>query len=320
MASKTTEHVTFVGGQPKQAPSKMRDFLNFLYDKSTGKVLGRTGKSWLQITVFYLIFYGVLAAFFAVLLVLFLQTLDTTQPKWVKEQGIIGNKPGMGFRPTPPDTGSSLIWVKTTSGQPTETTQKYIDSLNEYLLAYDANSATHSDGSNIDCTNRRPDEKTKVVCRYPLEKLGPCTKENNYGYKHGQPCVLLKLNKIFGWVPEPYNATDIANKNYPEDLQRYVEKQKITLKPDQLYYTCSGQDSVDKENIGPIRIHPESFSPNFFPYENRPNYLTPVAMVEFLNPQQGVVINVECKAWAKNIEHSRTDKLGQVNFELMVDR
>jgi hypothetical protein len=34
---------------------------------------------------------------------------------------------------------------------------------------------------------------------------GDCTLERNYGYKEGKPCILLKLNRIYGWKPEPYN-------------------------------------------------------------------------------------------------------------------
>lgn len=33
----------------------------------------------------------------------------------------------------------------------------------------------------------------------------------------------------------------------------------------------------------------------------------------------GVLINIECKAWAKNIYHDRHERRGSVHFELMVD-
>lgn len=33
----------------------------------------------------------------------------------------------------------------------------------------------------------------------------------------------------------------------------------------------------------------------------------------------GIIINVECKAWAKNIRHDRADRIGSVHFELMID-
>ena len=32
---------------------------------------------------------------------------------------------------------------------------------------------------------------------------GACTKEKNYGFDVGKPCILIKLNKIYGWKPEP---------------------------------------------------------------------------------------------------------------------
>jgi hypothetical protein len=33
-----------------------------------------------------------------------------------------------------------------------------------------------------------------------------------------------------------------------------------------------------------------------------------------------VLISVECKAWARNIEHDRDEKIGTVNFELMIEK
>ena len=53
---------------------------------------------------------------------------------------------------------------------------------------------------------------------------GNCTKENEYGFKQGKPCILLKLNRIIGWVPEeidakyppegiPWNIMDEIKKN-----------------------------------------------------------------------------------------------------------
>lgn len=33
----------------------------------------------------------------------------------------------------------------------------------------------------------------------------------------------------------------------------------------------------------------------------------------------GVLINIECKAWAHNIFHDRFERRGSVHFELMVD-
>lgn len=64
--------------------------------------------------MFYLIFYIALAGFFAGLLALFWQTLETEKPKYQLDESIIGTNPGLGFRPMPPEAhlGSTLVWYK----------------------------------------------------------------------------------------------------------------------------------------------------------------------------------------------------------------
>lgn len=47
-----------------------------------------------KILLFYVIFYAVLVGFFAALLAVFYQTLDTKTPKWQQESSLIGNNPG----------------------------------------------------------------------------------------------------------------------------------------------------------------------------------------------------------------------------------
>lgn len=43
------------------------------------------------------------------------------------------------------------------------------------------------------------------------------------------------------------------------------------------------------------------------------------AMVKFENPPRNKLVLVECRAYAQNIEHDITAKLGLVNFELLVE-
>ena len=80
------------------------------------------------------------------------------------------------------------------------------------------------------------------------------------------------------------------------------------------------QNPADKENIGPIRYAPSQvIKANYFPYTNQPGYLSPFVMVNFEQPARGVLINVECKAWAANIKHDRQDREGSVHFKLLID-
>ncbi len=46
--------------------------------------------------MFYVIYYILLAGYFAAMMFIFYQTLDDDKPKWMgKERGIIGENPGM---------------------------------------------------------------------------------------------------------------------------------------------------------------------------------------------------------------------------------
>ncbi|KAK6061076.1 hypothetical protein COOONC_01260 [Cooperia oncophora] len=72
-------------------------FSRFLYNKDRGTVLGRTAKSWCQITVFYIIFYTCLAAFWIACLAIFLNTLDPKVPRFYGKGTIIGINPGKSY-------------------------------------------------------------------------------------------------------------------------------------------------------------------------------------------------------------------------------
>jgi len=73
-------------------------FKYFLYNPDTGEFLSRTPLSWLKITVFYIIYYCFLAAFWLGCLNIFFLTLPDAQmgPKWTMDASIIGTNPGKG--------------------------------------------------------------------------------------------------------------------------------------------------------------------------------------------------------------------------------
>lgn len=138
-----------------------------------------------------------------------------------------------------------------------------------------------------------------------------CNRQNDYGYKLGNPCVLIKLNRIYGWNPEPFKQDA-----FPKDMP----KVNVSGGTDGIFITCEGENPADKENIGPLRFAPSQLiKSNYFPYTNQPGYLSPFVMVHFMQPARGVLINIECKAWAKNINHDRQDREGSVHFELLID-
>lgn len=112
--------------------------------------------------------------------------------------------------------------------------------------------------------------------------------------------------------------------------------------------SCEGETVSDKELIGPMSYWPiPGFPGYFFPFENSEGYLSPLVAIHFERPasewligifflnylmihyyllnlfylySESIVINVLCKAWAKNIIHKKNGiNGGSVHFELMMD-
>ncbi|XP_033226873.1 sodium/potassium-transporting ATPase subunit beta-2-like [Belonocnema kinseyi] len=309
-------------GNPYGKPPKMstgQTVRTFIYNPETGAFMGRTASSWGKIGLFYLIFYGVLAALVAICFWGFYQTVDPRTPTWQLERSLIGTNPGLGFRPLPPaeNVESTLIWYK---GTDPGNFRHWIKSLEQFLQQYKTPGTRPGLGANIaNCDYDQPPKRGQV-CNVDVMKFAPCNQENQFNYHKASPCVFLKLNKIYGWRPEFYNETNKLPEKMPESLKRYIrsipEKQRNTI-----WVSCEGENPADQENIGPIDIIPphQGFPGYYYPYENAEGYLSPLVAVHFRRPRTGILINVECKAWARNIIHSRNDKLGSVHFELMID-
>jgi len=299
--------------------STTESIVQFLWNPRTKEFCGRTGSSWLKILIFYIIFYLCLAAFWALMLLIFYQTIDQRVPKWQLGDSRIGSNPGLGFRPRPREENveSTLIWFK--QGHNEHNWKHWSDNLNKFLEPYEkANENSADRGAHIDqCDNDKgpTDEK---FCYFDIKKIdNNCTKGQDFGYKRGDPCVLIKLNRIYNWKPEPYTQDDLAtNQGIPDAVRSGYAHNSSRI----VYITCEGENAADKENIGPINYYPQhGIDFKYFPFTNQPGYLSPFVFIHFLKPTPGVLINIECKAWAKNIKHDRMDREGSVHFELLID-
>ena len=80
------------------------------------------------------------------------------------------------------------------------------------------------------------------------------------------------------------------------------------------------QNTADQDLIGPVEYFPKGgINMGNYPYLNQDGYLAPVVMARFTKPRVGALVQVWCKAWAKNIYHHKNDRAGSVKFELLVD-
>jgi sodium/potassium-transporting ATPase subunit beta len=130
----------------------------------------------------------------------------------------------------------------------------------------------------------------------------------------------LSHPQIYGWYPQFYDDVNDLPADMPTDLVDYIASLPIENRR-QIWVSCKGENPHDTETVGPIEYVPErGFPAYFYPFQNTPGYLSPLVAVKFARPALHRIINIECRAWAKNIIYAGgRDRTGSIHFELMID-
>lgn len=290
-----------------------------IYNPSSHEFLGRSAKSWGGILLFYAVFYSSLACMFGICMKVLLSTLNDNTPHFTLSSSLIGTNPGLGFRPMSPNVeDGSLIYYAADNATNVEA---WTTELDKFLAVYKNKTLLPDKGNNQQkCGYNMPPQKDKV-CEVSLANMGPCATEYKYQYHKAQPCVFIKLNKIFDWEPEFYNNKTDIPADMPHELKETIA-QRMKHELFTIWVTCDGEAPADKDNIGPVKLYPQDGFPGYYyPYRNKRDYLSPLIAIHFLNPKRHTLINVECRAWAKNIFYKRSlqNREGSVHFELMID-
>ncbi|KAL2719454.1 sodium/potassium-transporting ATPase subunit beta-2-like [Vespula squamosa] len=291
-----------------------------LYNPVEGTYCGHPPKKWAWTVVFYSCFFSVLALLFAICMKGLLATISNDKPKWILDSSIIGTNPGLGFRPISDNPDErSLIWY--TASNATEV-EKWTKILDKFLEEYIDSSLLPNGGRNQQICSYTQEPKDGNVCAVDVNNWGPCSPKQQYGFNNSAPCVFIKLNRIYGWVPEYYNDTKNLPSDMPLSLVNHIKKTNSSWL-NTVWVSCKGEDPYDNETIGELAYYPQNhgFPGFYYPYENVQGYLSPLVAVHFLRPARNTIINVECRAWAKNIKYStrKSEKKGAVHFELLVD-
>lgn len=285
----------------------------FLYDRNTGAIMGRTPMSWLLITVFYIIYYTLLAGFWMLCLTIFFQFVDDHQPRWQQDGSLIGSSPALGVRPGQDADmieSSMIIFNKDATKDEIAVPgrQGWIDRNNKFLEPYKT-----PKGKGVDCAGGEANTGEGEYCKFDLASLGECA-EANYGFDTNSPCLILKLNKIYGLVPDYYNS---SVDDMPDDLKTRID---AAQEKNQIWVSCKGENPADNEGVESFEYFPAhaGFSSSFFPYLNQEGYQSPLVAVKLHNVNVGQLLHIECRAWAGNINYNRRDRVGIVHFELLV--
>lgn len=124
------------------------------------------------------------------MLLVFLETLHSERPNWSHADSLLKMNPGLSFRPRIPfDKADSSIIIYNLNES--STYQSWVDDLNAFLQPYESNKSelAHCLRSSLRSDNCpfKPDLK---------QNENPCRREEHYGYGVGEPCFLVKLNRV----------------------------------------------------------------------------------------------------------------------------
>lgn len=299
------ETETFIHQRRLHQKSTWQNLKEFVWDPVDKKFLSRTCISWLEITIFYIIFYAFLVGFWATCLAGFVLTLNDEAPRYYGKGSIIGINPGMGYQPwLKEDPASTLIYINKADSK---SYAKYVKRLNEFV---------DKRFSNISMTRKCVGDdnnaqlEEQMSCRFDTDEVwgSKCNAANDWGFAEGKPCILLSLNRLIGWQPMAYPLN-----SEPEAIRgRY--------QPGDVAIDCRGANPADREHIGDRSYMPESgLQGKYFPYRVMANYHQPMALVKFNDPPVNTLVQVECLAYAYNIIHDAFDRQGLIHFELLID-
>lgn len=308
----------------------MEAFKRMLYNKDTGEVLTRTPLSWLKITIFYLIYYSFLAGFWIACLFIFFCTLPEPEngPRWQQDSSLIGMNPGVGLRPRSNDKNidSNMFMLKAgaTNVYPQEPhgegdlNADYAIRLQEYLAEYNM-------------TNKKMGSTPRGK-PYPVfdveTQLDECS-TFPYGYVGDKvsPCILLKLNTIWGWKPQAINCSWPREK-CPDTLKAHLASDNgvKAVTEDNIWFDCNGRQAADKEALSGngLQYFPPSRSIpiNAFPYvgTSRGVFHSPLVALKVTPGDKyiGQLIHIECRAYFRGVDHSTKYKTGLVQFEVLI--
>lgn len=292
-------------------------FAEFVYNKERGEVFGRTGTSWAKIGIFYVFYYIGLAGFFVALLSIFLYSFtDDKAPVLTGAYSVLPPLPGMGYQPMVIAERKLLTYDLRHGKKENETRQDYKEAMDKFLTTgskHDrvATSLKAVNYYNPDASLYRSEAECTAGATEITRETKPCMfnassipglLENcpmgDYGYDAGTPCVAVKMNRIFEFMPEVDGGGD------------------------DILIECKGQYTADEDNAGPITFWPSKGSQgvikkHFFPFLGQPNYMSPLVFIKFEEIQTNVLVQVMCRPTnLLNVKTDGKELQGKIHFEV----
>ncbi|XP_056114513.1 protein ATP1B4 isoform X1 [Rhinichthys klamathensis goyatoka] len=295
------DDLNFEKWKPKPKPKrtlheKIDDLKTYLWNAETKEFMGRSGKSWSLILLFYSALYIFLAAMFAGCMCCLMWSISPYAPTYNDRV----MPPGLTMSPHVEHVAHGFDIAFNASDQ--KSWKKYAKALEAHLKPYDDKV---QERRNIPCEGNTyfmqddlEESAERKACQFKRSMLGECsgTHDKDFGYSKGKPCIIVKMNRILGYLPGQGTPVNV---------------------------TC-GVKKGSTEVLGDVEFFPNNvFNLRYYPYYGKlrhVNYSSPLVAVRFSGVQSETQLHVQCKLNGKGIiNDSATDRfLGSVSFTLQV--
>ncbi|KAG9478508.1 protein ATP1B4 [Eleutherodactylus coqui] len=269
----------------------IQDLKLFIWNPEKKEVLGRNGKSWALILLFYLLFYAFLTGMFALCIYGLLLTISPYVPTY-RDRVF---PPGVTVRPL----AMGLHYTFTSSDK--ATWSPYTEGLHTFLEAYNDDKQI---ATNVECTpgqyflQEGEEHEERKACQFRRSMLKNCSgiEDPSFGFSHGKPCLLLKMNRILGFK---------AGSGTPITVSCETHKGNETL-------------------LGAVAFYPENyFDLMYYPYYGKlthVNYTSPLVAMHFLDVTPDHDVHIQCKINGQDIinDHKSDRYLGRVIFTMNI--
>ncbi|XP_076838155.1 sodium/potassium-transporting ATPase subunit beta-3a [Brachyhypopomus gauderio] len=270
--------------KPKDDKGHESTWKHVIYNPTTGEFVGRTASSWGLILLFYTIFYGFLAGMFTLTLWAMLQTLDETVPKYNDRVP----SPGLVISPR----SMEIVYNRSEPLQ----YEEFIQHLETLLQKYNDSEQVTNEICQSGHYYEQDGEAQKKACPFRRSFLGHCSGlgDPTFGYAQGQPCILIKMNRIIGLKPagNPFINCTTKGEN-PIQVQYFPDEGRI----DKMYFPYYGK-------------------------KTQSGYVQPLVAVKLLLSKESYNrdVTVECRVEGSNLKNNddRDKFLGRVTFQLLV--
>ncbi|KAL7676465.1 hypothetical protein ACOME3_002717 [Neoechinorhynchus agilis] len=302
----------------KHQTSRLNKLRSILYNNQKRTVLGRGCLAWAQIALFYCVFYAFLAAFFAGMLFVVRLLTPIDRPLYFMGESAMASiyalNPGVGFRPQPDVQSESITFAKSSNQSGPLSYIPYVQDIDNYLNQF----YQSSDDKTEKCANGESPSESQKSCIFEMDASGECTSANKYGYPQGRPCVLVKLNRLYGWKSG-------GMPRCPEEDEIGDGKGNLGTGGD-IRIKCAGETAADRDNIQSIQYFSYSGksgdcgslpnSPSFYPFLSQKDYQTPYVFVQF-DTTPNTIVSILCRAYGDNIDNgSKLPMRGMTRFKV----